>query len=495
MADKKDAKGKNETKKEKPESVTVKKADNFSEWYTQVITKTEFVDYTSVSGGLAFRPDGYYVWETIQKVTDSLFKEVGIQNVYFPMLIPERLLNKEKEHVEGFSPEVAWVTHTGDSKLDERLAVRPTSETIMYESYAKWVRSWRDLPMRYNQWNNVIRWEFKHPTPLLRSREFLWNEGHTVFASQEEADGERDVILKIYEMVTKDYLALPGIIGKKTNKEKFAGALASYSIEHLLPDGLVVQGPDFHSDGQNFAKAFEITFIDKDGERKYAFQNTFAISTRELGVMLAVHGDDKGLVIPPRVARIQIVIVPIYNNDNRSSVLMQAEALQMKLKAKYRVHVDDRDSYSPGWKFNEWELKGTPVRIELGEKEIKAMDVVLVRRDTGEKTKAKMSELELKIGELLGDISSNMYMKAKKFVEANTHHAKNFEELKDIIKGRGGIVQAPWCGSAECEDKVKEESGAKISNMPFDKQNDIKGKKCIYCGNEAKHIANFAKSY
>ncbi len=494
MADKKE-RGEKSARGDRPKGITVKKSENFSEWYTQAITNTEFVDYTAVSGGLAFRPDGYFAWETMQRATDALFKEVGIQNVYFPMLIPERLLNKEKEHVKGFSPEVAWVTHAGDSKLDERLAIRPTSETIMYESYAKWIRSWRDLPMRYNQWNSVIRWEFKHPTPLLRSREFLWNEGHTAFASQEEADLERDVILKIYEMITRDYLALPGILGKKTNKEKFAGALASYSIEHLLPDGLVVQGPDFHSDGQNFAKAFEITFIDRDEQRKYVHQNTFAISTRELGVLLATHGDDKGIIIPPRIARIQIVIVPIYNNENMATVLMQAKALFMRLGVKFRTHVDDRDIYSPGWKFNEWELKGIPIRIELGEKEIKAMDVVVVRRDTGEKIKVKMADIELKIGELLNEINSNLYMRARKFLEANIHHAKNFDELKDTIKGRGGIVQAPWCGSTECEDKVKEESGAKISNMPFDKQGDIKGRKCIYCGNEAKHIANFAKSY
>jgi prolyl-tRNA synthetase len=492
MADKKEKLG---VKKEKAEKITVKKAENLSEWYTQIITKTEFIDYTSVSGGYAFRPDGYFAWETVQRATDLLFKEVGIQNVYFPMLIPERLLNKEKEHIKGFSPEVAWVTHAGDSKLEERLAIRPTSETIMYESYAKWIRSWRDLPMRYNQWNSVIRWEFRHPTPLLRTREFLWNEGHTVFASEEEADAERDVVLKIYEMITRDYLALPGIMGKKTNQEKFAGALASYSIEHLLPDGLVIQGPDFHHDGQNFAKAFEITFIDKDGQRKYVHQNTFAISTRELGVMLAVHGDDKGLIIPPRIARIQIVIVPIYNNENMATVLRQTEDLFIKLGTRFRTHVDNRDIYSPGWKFNEWELRGIPVRIELGEKEIKAMDAVVVRRDTGEKIRVRMVEIESKVGELLNDINSSLYAKAKKFLEVNTHHAKNYEELKDIIKGRGGIVQAPWCGSTECEDKIKEESGAKISNMPFDKQDDIKGKKCIYCGNEAKHVANFAKSY
>ncbi len=489
MAGKKDG-------KEKQEGITVKKDDNFSEWYTQALTKTEFVDYTSVSGCLAFRPDGYFAWETLQRATDMLFKEVGIQNVYFPMFIPEKLLNKEKEHVEGFNPEVAWVTHAGDSKLDERLAIRPTSETIMYESYSKWIRSWRDLPMRYNQWNNVVRWEFKHPTPLLRSREFLWNEGHTAFATKEEADEERDVILTIEEMVCRDYLALPGIVGKKTDKEKFPGAEASYSIEHLMPDGLVVQGPDFHSDGQRFAKAFEVTFIDKDEQRKYVYQNTFAITTRELGVMIAVHGDDKGLIIPPRVARTQIVIVPIYSNENRNSVLVEAENLMAKLRHKFRVVVDDRDVYSPGWKYNEWEMKGVPLRIELGDREIKSGELVAVRRDTGEKVKIKIASAEMHIGELLNDINSNLFARAKKVLADNTHKVKGYEELKKVIGGKkGGIAQVPWCGSVECENKVKEDTGAKISNLPFDAQEDAKGKKCVYCGKEAKHIANFAKSY
>ncbi len=482
-------------KKEKQEGITVKKLENFSEWYTQIITKTEFVDYTMVSGGLAFRPDGYYAWEAVQRATDALFKDTGIINVYFPMLIPEKLLNKEKEHVEGFNPEVAWVTHTGDSKLDERLAVRPTSETIMYDSYSKWVRSWRDLPMRFNQWNSVIRWEFKHPTPLLRSREFLWNEGHTVFATREDAEAERDVILRIYELITRDYLAIAGVTGKKTDKEKFAGAEASYSIEHLLPDGLVVQGPAFHFDGQRFAKAFDITFIDKDEERKYVYQNTFAISTRNLGVMIATHGDDKGLVIPPRIARIQIVIIPIYNNENRNSVMAEAEKIRAKLNSKFRVFLDDNDAYSPGWKFNEWELKGVPLRIEIGEKELKSGEVVAVRRDTGDKTRIKLDRLEAGMGELLNEIHNNLYASAKKHLEANTHHAATFDELKRILKERGGIVQAHWCGNVQCEDKVKELTGAKISNMPFDKQGHGSDGKCVYCGNASKYVANFAKSY
>lgn len=475
--------------------ITVKKEKNFSEWYTQTIEKSDFVDYTSVSGCLAFRPDGYFAWETVQKATDAMFKEIGIQNVYFPTLIPEHLLEKEKEHVKGFAPEVAWVTHAGNSKLEERLAVRPTSETIMYESFAKWIRSWRDLPMRLNQWNSVLRWEFRHPTPLLRGREFLWNEGHTVFASREEAEAEREQILGIYQKILKEYMALPGIVGRKTDAEKFAGAEASYSIEHIVPDGWAIQGPDFHNDGQNFSKAFGIEFINKESKKEYAYQNTFAITTRELGIMIAIHGDEKGLVLPPPVARIQAVIVPIYKNDSREVVLKAARELHAKLKKAVRIHLDDSDAYSPGWKFNNWELRGVPVRIEIGEREIKAEKVVLVRRDTSQKQDVKLREAEEAVVELLAEINENLYRKAKKFMEANTHEAKSYAELKKIIEGVGGMAHAGWCGSAECEAKAKADTGAKITNMPFDAQGEAKGRKCIVCGEGAKYIVNFARSY
>ena len=475
--------------------ITAKKAENFSEWYTQVATKSEFVDYTAVSGALAFRPDGYFVWEAIQRATDELFKKDGIQNVYFPLLIPEKLLEKEKEHVKGFSPEVAWVTHAGESKLDERLAIRPTSETIMYDSFAKWIRSWRDLPMRYNQWNNVVRWEFRHPTPLLRGREFLWNEGHTVFATKEEAERERNAVIGIYKRILEEHLALAGVSGRKTDAEKFAGAEASYSIEHLLPDGAAIQGPDFHNDGQRFATAFDIKFLDKDGKQKHAFQNTFAISTREIGVMLAVHGDDKGLVVPPMLARTQVVIVPIYRNENAAAVLKEAGEVHKRLKDRFRVYFDDRDAYSPGWKFNEWELKGVPLRIEIGEREIKGRSVVAARRDTGEKHSIKMEGLDDKVGQLLNDIQKSMYKKSKELLEANTHQVKTYTELKATIKGKGGFAQAPWCGSESCEAKVKKETSAKATNMPDDVQKEAKGRKCAVCGGAARFIVNFASSY
>lgn len=477
------------------DGINVKKAENFSEWYTQVISKSEFVDYTAVSGALAFRPDGYFAWETIQRAIDDMFKAEGIVNVYFPLFIPEKLLNKEKEHVEGFNPEVAWVTHTGSSKLDERLAVRPTSETIMYDSYSKWVRSWRDLPLRYNQWNSVVRWEFKHPTPLLRSREFLWNEGHTAFATREEAEAERDIILGIYFKVLKEYMALPGIIGKKSESEKFAGAEATYSIEHMLPDGASVQGPDFHNDGQNFAKAFGIKFLDKDGNTKYVFQNTFGFSTRELGVMVAVHGDDKGLVMPPKLARIQVVIIPIYNNETKDTVLNSARGLSKKIAHTARTFVDYNDAYSPGWKFHEWEMKGVPLRIEIGERDIKADKVIVYRRDTYKKQEVKMQDLPKEIEALLAEVQESLYNKALKMLEASIHEVDTYSELKKIISGVGGFVQAPWCGSAKCEAKIKTDTKAKITNMPLDAQGKAKGKKCVVCSEDAKHIANVAKSY
>ncbi|MDE1833229.1 MAG: proline--tRNA ligase [Candidatus Micrarchaeota archaeon] len=479
---------------EEKKGITAKKGENFSEWYTQVLLKSEFVDYTAVSGAMAMRPDSYFVWESVQKFVDPRFKEMGIHNTSFPMLIPEKLLSKESAHVEGFSPEVAWVTKAGSSDLEERLAVRPTSEAIMYDTVSKWIRSWRDLPMKLNQWNSVVRWEFKHPTPFIRTREFLWNEGHTLYATEAEAAEERDRILSLYLEALRDHLAIPGIPGRKTESEKFAGAEASYSIEHLLPDGKAVQGPDFHSDGQRFSKAFEISFLNKEEKKDYAWQNTFAITTRVIGVMVAMHGDDKGMVIPPMVARIQLVIVPITKGDNRDKVVAEAAKLRDTLSKRFRVHLDDDDSTSPGWKYNHWEMKGVPMRIEIGERDIAASSVVLVRRDTSEKMNVRIGGLEDKINETIRHMQGDLYAKAEKFLKENTHKAKDFEDMKKILENKRGIVEAGWCGSEECEEKVKA-IGAKITNMPFDRQAEAKSHTCIACGNHAKHVANVAKSY
>ncbi|MGC8547785.1 MAG: proline--tRNA ligase [Candidatus Micrarchaeia archaeon] len=480
--------------KENKEGITQRKEDNFSEWYTELITKSEFVDYSEVSGMLVFRPAAYFAWQTIMQAVDKELKANGVEDVYFPLFIPERLLKKEAEHFTGFKPEVAWVTETGNSKLDERLAVRPTSETIMYVSFAKWIRSWRDLPLRYNQWNNVVRWEFKHPTPFIRSREFLWNEGHSVFATQEEAEKERDFILGLYLRILKDYLALPGIPGIKSESEKFAGAVHSYSIEHVLPDGYAIQGPDFHLDGQNFAKAFDIKYLDANGEYKYAWQNTYAISTRELGVMIATHSDNKGLVMPPRLAYAQVVIIPILKKGSEKKVLEYAKEVQSML-GKFRVKLDDSTDYSPGYKFNEYELRGVPIRIEIGDKEVQENTITCVRRDTGEKTKVEKAKAEQEIGKMLDDIQASLYSKAEKLLKENLHVAFDYASLKKILAEKRGIVQAPWCGGAECEAKIKEETGAKITNIPFDQSAFKPDAKCVYCGKKATCVANFAKSY
>ena len=480
--------------KERSESgITVKKSENFMEWYLQVLSKSDFMDYTDVSGCIVFKPAAYGAWQVITNATDAEFKKAGIEDVYFPLLIPEKLLKREQEHMEGFAPEVAWVTQSGETKFPERLAIRPTSEAIMYASYSKWVRSWRDLPIRHNQWNNVLRWEFRHSTPFLRSREFLWNEGHSVFATEEEAKAERDVILGIYMRILKDYLALPAILGIKSDKEKFAGAVATFSTEHVMPDGWAIQGPDFHLDGQNFAKAYDIKFLDREGNVQYAWQNTYAITTRELGVMVATHSDDKGLVLPPKLAYVQVVIVPIFKKGNEKAVNDYVKKVHKQLTGEFRVRIDDREGYSPGYKFNDWELRGIPVRIEIGQMEVESEKVVLVRRDSGEKTECKFADTKPEIAKLLLEIHESMYLKADKFLKANIHTVKDYTEFKDVLNGRKGIIHAPWCGSSECESSIKEQTSAKITNIPFE-QGKLAGK-CIYCGNKAKHMANFAKSY
>ena len=475
------------------EGMTAKKAENFDEWYSQVILKSEIADYSPVSGCMVFRPSGYAIWENVQKATDAEFKRAGILNSYFPLFIPERLLKKEAEHVEGFSPEVAWVTEAGNSKLDERLAIRPTSETVMYEVISKWIRSWRDLPLRLNQWNNVVRWEFRHPTPFLRSREFLWNEGHSAFASKDQADAERDQILGIYARITEELMALPGVLGRKSDQEKFAGAEATYSMEYLLPDGKAVQGPDFHSDGQKFSKAFEIVFVDENGERQFAWQNTWAISTRMLGVMLAVHGDDKGAVVPPPLAQIQVVVVPIVNDENKMEVNAAASKVFDSLASDFRVKLDDRDHLTPGRKFNEWELKGVPLRVELGPRDLKSEQAVLVRRDTGTKRLVALGAVVAEVGKELKVIQTNLLSKAREGLRENTRDVHDLQELKKSVAGKGGINRILWCGKKKCEDELKAATGGKILNMPLD-ESAPEGR-CISCGEPAATKANFARSF
>ncbi|MFP4045683.1 MAG: proline--tRNA ligase [Candidatus Aenigmatarchaeota archaeon] len=472
--------------------ITTKKEEDINEWYREVIKKSELANYSAVSGCFVFRPLSYSIWEEIRKQVDRRFKDIGIENAYFPLFIPERFLAKEAEHFEGFTPEVAWVTETGSSELDEKLAVRPTSEAIMYDSYNDWIRSWRDLPLRLNQWNNVVRWEFKHATPFLRTREFLWNEGHNAYASEEEARKDGDKVLDAYQTVCEDYMAIPCVRGRKTEKEKFDGAIDTYSLEHVLPDGRAIQGPDYHYDGKNFAKAFDITYMDEDGEEKYVHQSTFAITTRQIGVMIMIHSDNRGLVIPPRLAPTKTVIVPIFNNEeDKEKVLSRAQEIKNELKD---CKVDDREHRTPGWKFNEWEVRGIPLRIELGPREVENGEVTIVRRDNGEKTTVKTEKVREEVKKQIDEMHDSLFQKTKKFMEENTRETTSYDELKEIIEKKGGFVKAPWCGNQLCEDAIKDETAAKITNIP-EKYEKPEGEKCIYCGEEAKHWVHFAKSY
>jgi len=465
--------------------------DDFSEWFTQLMIKADLADYTDVSGCIVFRPNSYAIWEKIQAECDKRFKKLGVKNAYFPLFISEKLLSKEAEHVKGFAPEVAWVTQAGETKLVERLAVRPTSEAIMYPSYSKWIRSWRDLPLRLNQWNNVVRWEFTHPVPFLRTREFLWNEGHSAFASEKEALAEGKELLGSYEDVCENYLALYGLTGRKTEKEKFAGAVFTEKIHYIMPNGKAIEGAAFHHDGQNFAKAYDIKFIDKNEKESYAWQNTYAISTRMLGVMFAIHSDDKGLMLPPKMALNQIVIVPILFDDSKEKVLKKAKELEDKL-SKFGAFVDEREN-NPGFKFNDWEMKGIPIRLELGPKDLQNNQVVMVRRDSGKKEIIKIVELEKKIPAILEDIQTSLFARSKKLFESKVEKADTLGGLKRIIDNKKvGIV--PLCNKEACENQMKADTkGAKALFISEEKVK--KGAKCIICGVPAAYNIYAGKSY
>jgi len=480
-------------KKEKKEIGITSEKDEFSEWFTQLIIKSDLADYSSVSGCLVFKPNSYAIWEKIQEIIDKEFKKLGIKNCYFPLFIPEKLLLKEKEHVEGFSPEVAWVNEAGNTRLNERLAIRPTSEAIMYDSYSKWIRSYRDLPLKLNQWNNVVRWEFKNPVPFLRTREFLWNEGHHVYADEKELNEDKEKILSLYYNFMKDYMALPGLIGKKTEKEKFAGAKATYTIEIIMPNGKATQGPDFHDDGQNFSKAYNIKYLDKNGKEKYPYQATYAISTRMLGVMFAIHSDNKGLIIPPKLAPNKIVIIPILFEDTKNKILEEAEKIKEELK-EFNAFVDSRENYKPGFKFNEWELKGIPLRIEIGPKDLEKKQVVAVKRTDNKKIIIKISELKKEIPKILDEIQASLYEKAEKLMKESIIKTETKEDFLKTIKNKK-IAFSPLCSSIECEDQIKfETKGVKTLNIPFSQPN-LKNKKCIICGKPASYYVYLGKGY
>ncbi|MBQ9990113.1 MAG: proline--tRNA ligase [Lachnospiraceae bacterium] len=474
--------------KKKVEAITSMDVD-FAQWYTDVVKKAELIDYTSVKGCMVIKPAGYAIWELIQSQLDARFKATGVENVYLPMFIPESLLQKEKDHVEGFAPEVAWVTHGGLNPLQERLCVRPTSETLFCDFYKNDIQSYRDLPKVYNQWCSVVRWE-KETRPFLRSREFLWQEGHTAHASAEDAEARTIQMLNVYADFCEEVLAMPVIKGRKTDKEKFAGAEATYTIEALMHDGKALQSGTSHNFGDGFAKAFGIQFTDKDNTLKYVHQTSWGMTTRLIGAIIMVHGDDNGLVLPPLVAPTQVMIIPIA--QKKEGVLEKAEELKQRLGRVCRVKVDDSDK-SPGWKFSEQEMRGIPLRVEIGPKDIEANKCIICRRDNGEKVEVSLNQLEATVEQLLVQVQKDMFERAKAHREANTSVAMNLEELEQILETRPGFVKAMWCGDQTCEDSIKEKYAATSRCMPFE-QEQISDT-CVCCGKPAKKMVYWGRAY
>ncbi len=468
----------------------VKKSVNISEWYNDVVLRAELADYAPVKGCMVIRPYGYALWESIQSFLDKLIKEKGVQNAYFPIFIPEKFLEKEKEHVEGFSPHLAVVTIAGGEKLKERLVVRPTSETVMYDMYKKWTQSWRDLPILINQWNNIVRWE-KRTYLFLRTSEFLWQEGHCAHLTPEENMETVLWALRAYEKTYNDLLAMYGIPGVKSNSEKFAGGDKTYSFEMLMPDGKALQSCTSHDLGQNFAKAFDWTVLDKTGQKIYPWQNSWGFSTRSIGGLILAHGDDQGIVLPPNIAPIQAVIIPIRLT---ADILNYCTKLKNDLENDgIRVKVDDRDTKTVGWKFNEWELKGVPLRIEIGEKEVESEELTIYRRDRNSEFRIQNSELKLEIKNLLEEIQKTLFEKMKKFTLENTHSVDSYDEFKKIMETTRGFIKAMWCEDPDCEKKIKEETKATTRVLPLDskEENGI----CIYCNKPAKNRWLFAQAY
>ena len=462
--------------------------DDFAKWYTDVVKKADLMDYTSVKGCMVFKPAGYALWENIQHELDRRFKETGVENVYLPLFIPESLLQKEKDHVEGFAPEVAWVTHGGLEELPERMCVRPTSETLFCDFYAKEIQSYRDLPKIYNQWCSVVRWE-KETRPVLRSREFLWQEGHTAHATAQEAQERTEQMLHLYADFCEEVLAIPVVRGRKTDKEKFAGAEATYTIEALMHDGKALQSGTSHNFGDGFAKAFGIQYTDKDNKLQYVHQTSWGMTTRLIGAIIMVHGDNSGLVLPPRIAPVQVMIVPVA--QHKEGVLDKAYELRDRL-SNFKVKVDDSDK-SPGWKFAEAEMRGIPVRIEIGPKDIEANQAVIVRRDNREKQVVSLDTLEESVANTLDTMQREMLERARAHRDSHTYTATNYEEFKAIIANKPGFVKAMWCGDQACEDKIKEETTATSRCMPFAQEHisDV----CVCCGKPAKAMVYWGKAY
>ena len=472
----------------KVEAITSMEED-FAQWYTDVVVKADLTGYTSVKGFMVLKPAGYAIWELIQKQLDAKFKETGVENVYLPMLIPEGLLQKEKDHVEGFAPEVAWVTHGGLNELQEKLCVRPTSETLFCDFYQKDITSYRDLPKVYNQWCSVVRWE-KETRPFLRSREFLWQEGHTAHATAEEAQERTIQMLNVYADFCEQVLAIPVVKGQKTEKEKFAGAVATYTIEALMHDGKALQSGTSHNFGDGFAQAFGVQYTDKDNQLKHVHQTSWGVTTRLIGAIIMVHGDNNGLKLPPMVAPTQVMIVPI--QQKKDGVLEKAEELRERLSSVARVKVDATDK-SPGFKFAECEMRGIPVRVEVGPRDIENNQCVVVRRDTGEKTTVSMDDLESTVAELLVTIQKDMLEAAREHRDTHTYTAKNWDEFTDIVENKPGFIKAMWCGETECEENIKAQTGASTRCMPFEQEQITDT--CVCCGKPAKKMVYFGRAY
>jgi prolyl-tRNA synthetase len=469
------------------------RAKDYSQWYIDIITQAKLADYSPVKGCMVIRPRGYALWENIRQTLDTMFKNTGHCNAYFPLLIPESFIKKEAEHVEGFSPELAVVTMGGGEKLEEPLVIRPTSETIIWSMYKKWIQSYRDLPLLINQWANVLRWE-KRTRLFLRTTEFLWQEGHTAHATQAEAHEETLKMLFVYKSFAEDYMAIPVLAGLKSESEKFAGALQTYAIEAMMQDGKALQAGTSHDLGQNFAKAFDVTFQDQDGKLQYVWAASWGVSTRLVGALIMCHSDDKGLIVPPKLAPQEVVIVPIFKNENKQEVLEYAHRLHKELKEQFRIAIDDDEGSSPGFKFAESELQGIPVRIEIGPREVTEKKLQLARRDTGEKTQINYSNAADTIKKLLEEIQNNLFHRALIFRKENTHELNDYEEFKTVMEKNPGFVETGWCGSPECEAKIKEQTKATIRVLPLGREEN-QVKKCIFCGKPSRSPAVFAKAY
>jgi prolyl-tRNA synthetase len=468
-------------------------SEDFSRWYIDVIRKAELMDYSPVRGCIVFRPDGYELWELCQQELDRRFKETGHRNAYFPLFIPESFFQKEKEHVEGFNPELPWVTEAGGEVLEERLAIRPTSETVIGHMYSRWIHSYRDLPVLINQWANVVRWE-KRTLPFLRTSEFLWQEGHTAHETEEEAREETMRMLEIYRDFVENYLAIPVIVGQKTPSEKFAGAVDTYSIEAMMKDGRAVQAGTSHYLGNNFAVAFNIQYLDRNNQQQYVYTTSWGVSTRLIGSIIMVHGDDRGLVLPPKVAPTQVIMIPIGPPKTRKQVLARTDELYRELKqAGIRVRVDDRPDLSPGWKFNEYEMRGVPIRLELGPRDMENGKAVLVSRVTGEKRMVDQDKLVEETEKMLVEIHAEMFARALRFREEHFYSLDTLDEMKQRFEQSRGFVLAGWCGSEACEQQVKDETGATSRNIPFDPPEQKH--QCLVCGETARHTVVFARAY